>query len=34
MSAPCEDEGMTRPSRVIYVENDPALRGIVSSLLR
>ena len=25
---------MTRPSRVIYVENDPALRGIVSSLLR
>jgi len=24
---------MARPSRVIYVENDPALRGIVSSLL-
>ena len=25
---------MARPTRVLYVENDPALRGIVAAMLR
>ena len=33
IQAACHDDGV-RPTRVVYVEDDPALRGIVSSLLR